>query len=143
MEERQQGMRHPGIKLVLFLAASVLTGCGYNHVCVFDEPSNRPARISHIVLVKLKNPADAPALIADSDAKLARIPGVTAYACGRHLDMGRPTVIHDYDVGLYVGFDSTEDYAVYVDHPDHKALVAEWKPKSEWLHVYDVLDETP
>ena len=124
-------------------AAALLAGCGtIHHRCPVGEVP-RPAPISHIVFVKLKNPADAPALIADSDARLARIPGVTAYACGQHLETGRPTVIHDYDVGMYIGFLSSESYMSYVNHPDHKALVAEWGPKSEWLHASDVLDETP
>ena len=130
-------MLHRGIAIFLAVSLGLSSGCATT--CV----SERPARISHIVFIKLKNPADAPALIADSDAKLSTIPGVTAYACGQHLDMGRPTVLHDYDVGMYIGFDSNADYAAYVDHPDHKSLVADWKPKSEWLHVYDVVDESP
>ena len=126
--------------LALLIAPALLAGCA----TVDNGPQDqRPAEISHIVFIKLKNPADAPALITDSDRLLPGIPGVTRYACGRHVDTGRATVIHDYDVGLYVGFDSKEDYAVYVDHPDHKALVAEWRPRSEWLHAYDVLDDTP
>jgi hypothetical protein len=132
-------MKHPIIRMTLStLVAIALTGCAGTGP--HTAHSTRPAEINHIVFIKLKNPADVPALIADSDRLL---PGVTRYACGQHIDTGRATVIHDYDVGLYIGFDSTADYAVYVDHPDHKALVAEWRPKSEWLHVYDVLDETP
>jgi hypothetical protein len=103
----------------------------------------RPARISHIVFVKLKDPADAPTLIADSNGILPRIPGVARYACGQHLDTGRANVIHDYDVGLYVGFDTSDAYAAYVQNPDHVAFVKSWAPKAEWLHIYDFADETP
>lgn len=117
-----------------------LPGCGT--ITTTTAHSLRPARISHIVFIKLKDPADAPALIADSDKTLPKIRCVTRYTCGRHLDMGRANVIHDYDVGLYVGFETNDEYAAYVQHPAHVAFVKEWAPKSEWIHVYDFADDT-
>lgn len=124
----------------LLLALTFVTIGG----CAATSPSApRPARISHVVLVKLTDPADAPALLADSDAMLAGIPGVTAYAAGTHLETGRATVDADYSVGLYIGFESEAAYAGYVDHPAHVAYVAKWRPRLEWLRIYDVLDETP
>jgi hypothetical protein len=102
-----------------------------------------PARISHIVLVSLNDPVDADALIADSDRRLATIPSVVSYAAGRHIDTGRANVAADYDVGLYIGFDSVEGYSQYVDHPDHVNFVSDWMPRIRSLVIRDVLDEVP
>jgi hypothetical protein len=105
--------------------------------------SNRPARINHVVFMTLKDPAHADALVEACDAELASIPGVTSYFAGKHLDTGRPTVDADYDVGLYLGFDTEEAYSGYVEHPAHVAFVEAWLPQLELLLVRDVLDETP
>jgi hypothetical protein len=105
---------------------------------------SRPARISHIVFCKLHDPSDAGALIADCDARLADIPGVAAYARGTHLDTGRgERVDGDYDVGLYLGFESEEAYEGYLNHPQHVTLVEDWRTRWQWIRVYDVLDESP
>ena len=104
--------------------------------------AQRPARSSHAVLLKLEDPSERAALLADCDAMLPGIPGVSSYAAGRHLDVGRPTVDGDYDIGLYIGFETEADYAGYVDHPDHVAFVEAWKPRLAWIRVHDVLDET-
>ena len=109
--------------------------------CVSSAP--RPAVISHVVFVELADPADAPAVIADCDEMLASIPSVVSYAAGPPLDTGRSTVIEDYHVGLYIGFDTEEDYAHYVDHPNHVGLVEKWRPKITALRVYDYQDVTP
>ena len=94
-----------------------------------------------MVFIKLQDPEDRAALIADCDAMLSSIPGVTAYSAGRRLDVGRETM--DFDVGLYIGFETEADYAAYVENESHKELVERWKPNLEWLRVYDLLDETP
>jgi hypothetical protein len=127
--------------VLLVLSLLTVAGCAGVHNCP-SARSLRPARISHIVFIKLKDPADAPALIADSDKTLPRIRGVTGYACGQHLDMARANVIHDYDVGLFVGFETNDQYASYVQDPAHVAFVNTWAPKAEWLHIYDFADDT-
>ena len=38
---------------------------------------------------------------------------------------------------------SEAEYAAYVAHADHQALVAKWQPRCEWIRVLDVLDSTP
>lgn len=98
------------------------------------------AVISHVVFVELGDPSHAPLVIADADAMLRGIPGVVSYSAGPHIDVGRPSVLDDYDVGLVIGFDSVDDYAVYVDHPDHVAFVDKWKPSISALRVYDIHD---
>jgi len=105
--------------------------------------STRPARINHVVFMTLKDAAQADALVRACDAELAPIPGVRSYFAGKHLDTGRASVDADYDVGLYLGFDTEEAYSGYVEHPAHVAFVQTWKPRLDLLLVRDVLDETP
>ncbi len=124
---------------VVAAAGCAIGGCASG----FGGGPARPALINHVVFVKLHDPGESGALIRECDEKLRTIPGVEAYYAGRHVDTGRPTVIADYDVGVFVGFGSREAYAAYVDHPNHTGLVAAWRPRMAWLHVYDVLDETP
>lgn len=119
---------------LIAIPASALGGC-------VSTGSPRPvAAISHVVFVSLADPARADALLSDADASLACIPGVAAYAAGPHIDTGRSTVLHDYDIGMVIGFDSEADYAAYVTHPDHVAFVARWKPALTALRVYDIHD---
>lgn len=116
--------------------AALLAGCATT-----TPTPTRPALISHIVFFNLAAPADRDELIVDCDAMAAAIPEVTTCAAGVHLDTGRDNVDGDYDVGLYVGFESEADYRIYVDHDAHKALVEKWGPKLEGLKVYDIVDE--
>jgi len=103
----------------------------------------RPAVINHVVFFKLNEGEDVELLQVECDRDIASIPGVVSYWCGRHGDFGRSTVDGEYDLGLYVGFNSAPDYAAYVDHPNHVALVKKWKPRFEWIRVHDIVDETP
>lgn len=139
--------------LLVLVAAALLGGCVAIDVsesrstALTVAPRSgaaaRPARINHVVFFKLRDPGQAAALIADCDRLLPTIPGVAAYYCGRHHEVGRATIDSDYDVGAFVGFDSDADYAAYVEHARHVELVTTWRPRLEWLRVYDVLDETP
>jgi hypothetical protein len=75
---------------------------------------------------------------------LGTIPGVVSYFAGRHLDTGRGERIDsNYDVAFYVGFQTQADYARYVEHPRHKAMLQKWQPRWESIRVLDVLDATP
>jgi hypothetical protein len=135
-------MKRPIHLIVRFalLLSVLLSGCA----ATGSASPPRPARISHIVFFKLHEPALWPDLLADCDRLLPSIPGVVSYAAGRHLDTGRGArVVSDYDLGLYIGFDSEPDYAGYVDHPAHRELVGTWQPRLAWLRVYDVLDDSP
>lgn len=116
----------------------VLTGCA----CTGQRP-DRPALISHIVFIDLKDPADFQELLRDSDEMLQTIPTVSSYAAGAHLETGRDSVLHDYDLVIYLGFDSEDDLAAYVEHEQHKATVTKWKDRMESLRVYDMRDPTP
>lgn len=100
--------------------------------------ASKPAPIQHVVLAQLKDPADAAALLADSDKSLSDIPGVASYMSGTHLDIGRAGIDSGYSAALVIGFRSVEDYRGYLDHPAHIALVERWKPRMEWLRIYDI-----
>lgn len=103
----------------------------------------RPAAISHVVLITLNDPADAEALIADSDRLIGTIPSVVSYACGTPLESDRATVDGSYHVGLFVGFDSAEGYREYVEHDGHTALVEAWKTRTASMRIFDIADPTP
>lgn len=133
----------------------VLVGCAKNPRATevarpegsLNAPAPRPAApgvISHIVFFKLIDPSESDELIVDCDTKLATIPGVVSYACGTHLDTGRGERVNaDYDVALYLGFDSRRALDAYVAHPNHTAIVSAWQPRLQWIRVQDVIDQTP
>lgn len=123
--------------------ALALAACGTHHppgpaTCIVRPAT--PASVNHVVFFKLKNPAEAEALIAESRETLGRIPGVISLFAGRHLDTGRPAVETGYDACVYVGFADAGDYAAYLTHPEHTSLVARWKDRFEWFKVYDIHD---
>lgn len=129
------------IILLAGLWAAALPGC-VRTTTLDPAPAAAPGRINHVVFFTLEegaDEADRNELILDS-LELGRIPGVVACYAGTHIDTGRDTVLSDYDVGFFVAFDSEEDYAAYLRHPDHEALVAKWRPRLAELRVYDVLD---
>lgn len=115
------------VRTLCVLAMALLGAC-----------ASQPAPIQHVVLAQLKNPADAAALLADSDLTLSQLPGVASYTSGTHLDIGRAGIDSNYSAALVIGFESVEDYRRYLDHPAHIALVERWKPKTEWLRIYDI-----
>jgi len=100
----------------------------------------RAALIHHVVFIRLQDPADTDALIADCDRLLPTIPGVVRYWRGTHFDMGRANVTGDYSVGLEVAFETREAYRTYLEHPQHLELVETWKPRWSGATIYDVRD---
>ena len=128
------------------VAASVLfmVSCtGYQTKRVCDLPplahSPSPGLINHVVFFDLKEPADTDELIGDC-YELLMLPSATSGYAGRHYDIGRDSVLRDYDVGFFVAFESEEDYRAYVEHPAHVALVEKWKPRWDSIRVYDIGD---
>lgn len=122
------------IRLIAILVlAPLLLGC--------QTRAERPQRIAHIVFVDLRDPGDYPEILRDSESMLATIRGVSTYHAGAHLDTGRGTILDDYDLAIILGFETTEDLAIYVAHEQHVAYVNKWKPRLEALRVYDVLGE--
>ena len=103
-------------------------------------PAPAPAMIGHIVFIQLKNPSDYHDLLHDADWMLGTISTVATYAAGRHLDTGRSTVTADYDLAIYLGFDSEQDLRTYVASEQHIGFVEKWKPRFKSLKVYDMID---
>ena len=117
-----------------------LTGCS-TLPAKTHAPS--PAPVNHIVFLKLHDFSLVEQLIDESNEQLRSIPSVISYFAGKHIDIGRDSVLHDYDVALYLGFDSAQGLRQYVEHPQHIEFVNAWRPKLAWLRVYDVGNEAP
>ncbi len=126
------------MKLIALLTTLVLlTGCASTQ---YRAP--RPALIGHIVFVDLKQNSDYDAILRDSNEMLGTIPSVATFAAGRHIDTGRDTIINDYDLAIYLGFESVDDLNAYVTHDQHIAYVTKWKPRMNALRIYDMYDPT-
>lgn len=100
--------------------------------------ASRPEPIQHVVFAQLKNPADTAELLIDADRTIPAIPGVATYISGTHLDIGRTGIATDYSAAMVIGFRDVESYRGYLDHPEHIDLVNRWKPRLEWLKIYDI-----
>ena len=128
---------------VICAGLSGCAGTGSTTPAAKSPAAARPAPLVHLVYVKLKNPADAAALVADCDAMLATIPSVNSYFCGTHKESGRATVDANYDVAMGLGFADLAGYEAYVHAPAHESFVEKWKPRCEWIRIHDVEDATP
>lgn len=124
----------------LIIAFTALLQAGCQSTTPGGAP--RPARLNHVVLFTLHDPDDADAFIIDCDEHLPSIPAVSAYAAGPPLPTEREVAVMDYDVGLYLGFESREGLQSYLAHPSHEALVGAWQSRIRRMRVIDILDET-
>jgi hypothetical protein len=93
--------------------------------------------IRHVVLIKLNDPADLAACQADARRRIAATKLARGLLVGTPVDIGRATVDGNYDLALDMAFDSVADYRAYLDHPEHQALVNDWKPKFRDMRVFD------
>lgn len=116
-----------------FIGMVSLTGC----------VSMRPAPVVHLVYFQLHDPGQVDGLLADCDRLLQDIPGVISYAAGQHLPTGRPAVVDDFDLAMFIGFQDLAAYMAYVDHPRHVELVSLWKSRFAKVVVRDFLDPSP
>lgn len=124
---------------VLLIASTLLfVGCGDRKPNTFQR-----AAVNHVVMFGLHHPEDRQELIEDCDVKLSTMGGVVSYWRGEPGDFGRLTVDDDYDVCLYVGFESDDSYRQYLEHPDHVELVQKWRSRWRWIRVHDVVDKSP
>jgi hypothetical protein len=126
--------------LLLALWGGLAGGCGEALGPATPAPRGR---VHHLVFVSLKAPSEADALARDMETTLAGIPGLLRIHVGRPLDLGRPEVTADYDVGATMEFATVEALRGYPDHPLHRALLERWTPKVARLRVHDVEDRTP
>ena len=91
--------------------------------------------IRHIVMWKLKNPADAPRFKALLDSCAALVPGMLAFEAGiRSADLEA-----NCDVVLVSTFADVAALQAYLTHPHHKTVGAELGPMRHERHVLDYL----
>jgi len=126
---------------LLMLLTLTLIGCSSYQTPRPAPRAEQVALISHIVFVKLVDPSDYSRILADADQQLNTIASVARFGAGAPLDTGRETVLDDYDLAIYLGFNSQDDLAAYVAHPQHNAFLEKWMSRIETLKVYDMLDE--
>jgi hypothetical protein len=100
-----------------------------------------PRGVEHTVLLALKDPSDAPALIRDVRALVAALPVVRDLRVGVPLPSERPEMIGGFHVAAIMGFASREDLDRYVKHADHVALVAKWRDRIASVRFLDVVTE--
>lgn len=131
-------MKPPAFTLFLALFASGCSKLVDPHM--YGPTAAPPGRINHVVFFDLKDPGDVPQLIADC-RRLLETKVVTSGYVGTHYDIGRSSVLRDYDVGFFVAFNSEDDYRAYVEDPAHAALVEKWKPRWDSIRVYDIEDQ--
>lgn len=126
--------------LAVTTLAITATGCQGPMVGPHDFTAPAPGMINHVVFFDLKDPAESDELISNCYT-LLEIPEVVSGYAGTHYDIGRDSVLQDYDVGFFVAFDSEADYRAYIEHPAHVALVEKWRPRWDSIRVYDVGDD--
>ncbi|GAB5495422.1 MAG: hypothetical protein Phyf2KO_05020 [Phycisphaerales bacterium] len=126
--------------IALLISLAMLGGCCGGFVCEYPgSGAHAPGSINHVVFFDLIDPSDSDELVEDC-YELLKIPGASSGYAGTHYDIGRASVLQDYDVGFFVAFYSEENYRAYVEHPAHTALVEKWKPRWESISVYDIGD---
>jgi hypothetical protein len=80
--------------------------------------------LRHIVLFRFADHAtdeQIDALAAGLDALPGKIGQIRSYEHGRDAGLRQGS----WDYGLVAVFDTAEDFAAYLDHPDHRGLVRE------------------
>lgn len=125
----------------------LILGLGLASCCVPIATEDRLAvagQVSHVILVRLHT-NDAPSrekLIATSKSFVGKIPGLRLVTAGQPLPSNRPFVQSDFDLGIYMLFDSPQSLAHYNTHPLHKQAVQDvLKPLAKEVRVYDFTHE--
>ena len=134
-------MRSTSPAIPLLLAVLSLAGCHGGPKAVSNDVSAHVASLNHVVLISLADPADAAECEADCRRMLAEIPVVRTLWVGTPVDTGRAAVDGDYEVGLCVGLDGTDDLQRYLEAPSHLTLVEKWRPRAAGFRIFDVGSE--
>ena len=89
--------------------------------------------ITHIVLWKLKESKEIPAVRAEIESLADRVPGIQRLVVGVPEAPSGPMV----DISLYSEFASWDDLRTYQVHPEHLKVVDFLKPRVAERHVSD------
>lgn len=89
--------------------------------------------IKHIVLWRLRDRANAPAIKSKLEALPAMIPAIRKLEVGVNIIPGDAVA----DVALYSEFDSLADLETYMNHPEHQNVVAFIRPLASERRVAD------
>ena len=98
------------------------------------------AKVHHVVLLNVKedvSPEQVDQMITVAKALLSQIPGVLEVSAGKKAREDRPVHVKDYDVGLYVKWESLEAGKVYGPHILHQSFIKLYKPLLTGLKVID------
>lgn len=94
------------------------------------------------MLIKLRDPADTGALLADTRRHLSAVPDVAELFVGQPFSVGRTGVDLDWDVAVIVGFADRVAYEAYLAHPEHLRLINAWQQRFEWIRIHDLEEAT-
>ena len=81
--------------------------------------SENPTLLRHVVLISLKDSANRAELERDCKKYLSNVPGVIDLEIASPVDIGRANVDGDYNIAVFVSFESLEQYKAYleIDNP--------------------------
>ena len=127
--------RRRWIGLLTLSGLTILTGRA-----IAAGRANPRKQIVHHVFFWLKDPADAPRLIAGLKT-LRDIPEIRELRIGVPAATEKRSVIDSsYDVSELMIFDTVQDQGRYQEHPIHKRFVAECGDLWDRVVVYDSVD---
>jgi hypothetical protein len=105
-------------------------------------PDTYGAPLQHVVLIKLRDPADTGALLADARRHLSAVPDVAELFVGQPFSVGRTGVDLDWDVAVIVGFADRVAYEAYLAHPEHLRFINAWQQRFETIRIHDFEEAT-
>ena len=119
--------------LFIILIASLITACSGN-----TESASMDKQLRHIVLFKFKE-TTTPAQIKEIEDAFAALPAKIREIKGFEWGLNNSPETFDkgFTHGYILTFDSEEDRAIYLPHPDHQAFGELVGPQLEDLHVID------
>jgi hypothetical protein len=100
----------------------------------------------HIVLIDLLDTtteAEIAELITDTQTSIASIPGVLAVDIGPKIRDDRDVHIRDYDLAVYVKFDSATALDAYGPHPTHQAFLERHRHLWSGIRIIDFVGSPP
>lgn len=96
------------------------------------------APVTHVVLVKLKDPSHATDAYRDTFNVLNKVRTAHTLTKGFAYDTGRKEVDGTYDLALLMDFPDRLTYEKYLNSAEHQKLLRVWKPHVEMLRIFDI-----